>query len=136
MDFSVSALSASRTFRIIPAQLFSAHPFAAEVAWFSGASTYTRYPCLRAVAHSAVGTPRSQARTIWFTPSELAGGNVASFSPRSQARTIWFTPSELAGGNVASFHCTNTVLHADGENMTQTHNTTMFLKLMRSVLEP
>src|SRR5580700_4251913 len=112
MDFSVSALSVSRTFKIIPAQLFSAQRFAAEVAWFSGVSTYTRYPCLRAIAHSAVG------------------------SPRPQARTISFNPSELAGGNVASFHRTNTVLHADGENRTQTHNTTMFLKLMRSVLEP
>src|ERR1017187_6290161 len=112
MDFSVSALSDSRTFKIIPAQLFSAHLFAAEVAWFSGVSTYTRYPCLRAVASS---------------PGD---------APRSQTRTISFTPSELAGGNVASFHCTNTVLHAVVENRTQRHNTTMFLKLMRSVLEP
>src|ERR1700758_5050201 len=111
MDFSVSRLSDSGTIRIIPAQFPSAHPFAAEVAWFSGVSRYTRYPCLRAVANSAVGAP-------------------------SQATTISFTPSELAGGNVASVHWTKTVPHADGENMTQRHNTAMFLKLMRSVLEP
>src|ERR1700739_3239768 len=111
MDFSVSALSDSGTFRIIPAQFPSGHTFAAEVAWFSGVSRYTRYPCLRAVANSALGAP-------------------------SQATTISFTPSELAGGNMASFHRTKTVLHAGEENMTKRQNTTMFLKLMRSDLEP
>ena len=67
MDFSASAFSDSRTLRIIPAQLFSAHPFAAEVACFSAVSTYTRYPCLRAVANSATDAPPSQANTISFT---------------------------------------------------------------------
>jgi hypothetical protein len=91
---------------------FSAHFFAAEVAWFSGVSTYARYPCLRAAANSAVDEAPSQAIAISFTPSALAGGIAA-----------WF-------------HCTKTVLHADEEKMTQTHNTNTFLKLMRSVPEP
>jgi hypothetical protein len=65
-----------------------------------------------------------------------AVANRAVDAPPSQATTISFTPSELAGGIVASFHCTNTVLHAAGGKTTQRHNTTVFLKLMRSVLEP
>jgi hypothetical protein len=111
MDFSAPALSDSGTFRIIPAHFFSAHPLAAEVDCFSGVSRYTRYPCLRAVANSGGGAPPSHSRTSSFTPSELAEGIVASF------------------------HCTNTVPHADEETRTQRHNTTTFLKLMRSTLE-
>src|SRR5579859_6861868 len=112
MDSSVPVLSDSRTFRIIPVQLLSAHPLAATVARFSEVSTYTRYPCLRAVANSAADVPPSQATTISFTPSELAGGIVAPF------------------------HNTNTVLHADEENMTQRHNSIIFRRLMRFVLDP
>src|SRR5579862_9249803 len=112
MDFSASAFSDSRTLRKIPAQARSAQVFAAEAACFRGVSTKTEYPCLRAVANSAAAESRSQATTICFNPSKVGGGNVASF------------------------HSTKTVPHADVENTMQTKMTIMFLKLMRSVLEP
>src|SRR6476620_579168 len=56
---------------------------AAAATCAKGASTYTRYPCLRAFAIKEAGTREFQAKTTSLTPNELTVSNGALLHPRN-----------------------------------------------------
>src|SRR5579872_1266329 len=92
---------------MIPVQPSLTPAFAAAAASCDDTCTYTRYPCLRAVATKEEG------------------------GPPFHENTTSLMPSELAGGNAGLLHCTNTPLQAGEEIMRKRLKATVLEKSIR-----